>query len=125
MEEKIGKLESVWRTVEQNGKDVRKYETTIDYLLTYGEFGESGDECYGATRQESTSKVLLAQMDAGTAALLAAHHSNRYHFDVVISQYDQQRFTRNQITLVDPTLSSTGNSQKEEPPKDTQGQLDL
>jgi hypothetical protein len=117
-----------------NDKNAKKYETAlevvnpanslkqlIDYLLDCGKFGNStqGNDCYGAAPSTSEtltfkSKILLAQMDAGTASLLAAHLTGKYHFDAVISEYDQQQFTRNQITVIDPTLSSTGNSKQEE-----------
>jgi len=150
MEQKIGKLESDWRAIEQDGKKnancqkdpncdndkyAKKYETAlevldpadslkqlVDYLLDCGKYGNSteGNVCYEAAPASSEqpldfkSKILLVQMDAGKANLLAAHLTGQYHFDAVISEYDQQQFTRNQITVIDPTLSSTGNSNQEE-----------
>src|SRR5208283_301112 len=118
-----------------NDRNAKKYETAlevldpadslkqlIDYLLDCGKYGNSteGNVCYEAAPTSSEqpldfkSKILLAQMDAGKANLLAAHLTGKYHFDAVISEYDQQQFTRNQITVIDPTLSSTGNSKQEE-----------
>jgi 5'-nucleotidase, C-terminal domain len=148
MEQKIGKLESDWRAVVQDGKknadckndpncdndkNAKKYETAlevidpanslkqlIDYLLDCGKYGNStqGDVCYGAARDNGPelkfkSKILLAQMDAGTASLLAAHLKLQYHFETVISEYDLQQFTRNQITVIDATLSPSGASSEE------------
>lgn len=124
MEEKIGKLESVWRAI-AGGKEAKKYETSlevidpaqaltqlIDYVRNCGERGDvaAGDVCYGAADEPAGqnfkfTKILLAQMDAGKATLLAAHFIRQYRFETVISEYDAQQFTRNQISLLDPSLN--------------------
>ncbi len=103
-------------------KNEKKYETTlevadpaakltqlIDYLLDCGKYGTREDNCYGAEKNggpelDFKSKILLAQMDSRKASLLAAHLQRQYHFDVVISEYDQQQFTRNQASVVDETV---------------------
>jgi hypothetical protein len=122
-EQKVGSLDAVWRTVDSNGNYARKYETSVeiidpakslvqllDYLKNCGSRGTAEDDCYGAAptqlrTRRTFQKILLAQMDSTKATLLATHLVGRYHFDAVISEYDQQRFTRNQITVMDPTLT--------------------
>jgi hypothetical protein len=131
LEQKIGSLEAVWRTVDRNGKYAKNYETSlevldpsksldqlIDYLHNCGIRGKEkdGDICYGAASDRPGNngtfrKILLAQMDGTAATLLASHLTLESHFDVIISQYDEQQFTRNQISVVDPTLYLASSSE--------------
>ena len=125
LQEKIGSLDAVWRTVDGDDKYAKKYDTSleildpakslkqlVDYLRNCGTRGHkaAGDECYDAWSDQpgitgTFKKILLAQMDAAKANLIAAHLTGKHHFDVVVSEYDPQQFTRNQITVMDPTLS--------------------
>jgi len=144
LEEKIGSLESIWRTVEGDNKYLKKYDTSlevvdpaksltqlVDYLEACGARGKEdestgkseggGDECYGAALNHTENgrkfrKILLAQMDGGEAGLLAAHLTGQYHFDAVVSEYDPQQFTRNQISVMDPTLSLASDSSSKSDP---------
>jgi hypothetical protein len=129
LEEKIGALESSWRPFSDNGKLEKKYETSLDVLdpaksltqlvdylrscfarpaedVSARTDKNAKDQCYQAEKHEGEfKKILLAQMDATNASLLAAHLTGDSYFDVVISEYDEQQFTRNQISVVDATLS--------------------
>jgi len=109
---KCGKNEKKYETALEIADPAKSLKQLIDYLLACGKYGNSthGDDCYGAESNggpelEFKSKILLAQMDGGKASLLAAHLKRRYHFETVISEFDQQQFTRNQVSVVDETLS--------------------
>jgi hypothetical protein len=66
----------------------------------------SRDFCYDDTNIDGhpALKVLLAQMSPEKANHLAAQLKNEYHFDVVITDHDPEQFTRDQITILDPTI---------------------
>jgi hypothetical protein len=64
--------------------------------------------CYDDYRdvERVSYKVLLAQMSPERASQLTAQLKRRYHFDVVITDHDPEQFTRDQVTILDATLTS-------------------
>jgi len=118
-ESKVGKLNSAWVPLVK-GEPQEKYDTSLEvldpatalkqlviYLVSCSDRTQESesDKCYGANPSlKIKSKILLAQMESGQASLLATRLTGVNHFDVVITAYDEQQFTRNQISVVDPTF---------------------